>query len=191
MSPLSALHQRYKTLASRTLAAEFAADPGAWHAYHALAEKNEASRVPRDAVIRKMGELKSRRAKRVVDMGCGKAWIARHFFGDARFAFTNFDHVAVDALVTPADISAVPLDDDSVEIAILCLAMWGSNCATYVAEAARVLETNGLLYVVEPTRRWLNDDGAEHRLRALLVSTGFRVMEEDVQKFSLFVCSKA
>ena len=191
LSPLSALHQRYKTLASRTLAAEFAADPGAWHAYHALAEKNEASRVPRDAVIRKMGELKSRRAKRVVDMGCGKAWIARHFFGDARFAFTNFDHVAVDALVTPADISAVPLDDDSVEIAILCLAMWGSNCATYVAEAARVLETNGLLYVVEPTRRWLNDDGAEHRLRALLVSTGFRVMEEDVQKFSLFVCSKA
>jgi len=44
---------------------------------------------------------------------------------------------------------------------------------------------------VEPTRRWLDGGGGEHRLRALLVATGFRVIEEDIQKFSLFVCSKA
>jgi ubiquinone/menaquinone biosynthesis C-methylase UbiE len=113
---------------------------------------------------------------------------------DPRFAFTNFDHVACNALVTKCDISALPLDDDSTEIAILCLAMWGSNCASYVEEAYRVLETHGLLYVVEPTRRWRDESASggasTHRLRALMETCGFKIMEERIEKFSLFVCCK-
>jgi superfamily II DNA or RNA helicase len=200
-SELSVLHQRYKSLTSENLAAEFAAHPAAWHAYHALSEKNEESfptdEIPRNVVIRKLGELRTRRAKSVVDLGCGKAWIARHFLDDPRFAFTNFDHVAGNALVTKCDISLLPLEDDSTEIAILCLAMWGSNCASYVGEAYRVLETHGLLYVVEPTRRWLDESGdggggaSTHRLRALLETCGFKIMEERIEKFSVFVCCKA
>ena len=198
-SELSVLHQRYKSLTSENLAAEFAAHPAAWHAYHALSEKNEESfptdEIPCNVIIRKLAELRTRRAKSVVDLGCGKAWIARHFLDDPRFAFTNFDHVACNALVTKCDISLLPLDDDSTEIAILCLAMWGSNCASYVGEAYRVLETHGLLYVVEPTRRWLDEscgDGGvpTHRLRALLETCGFKIMEERIEKFSLFVCCK-
>ena len=198
-SELSVLHQRYKSLTSENLAAEFAAHPAAWHAYHALSEKNEESfptdEIPRNVVIRKLAELRTRRAKSVVDLGCGKAWIARHFLDDPRFAFTNFDHVACNALVTKCDISALPLDDDSTEIAILCLAMWGSNCASYVGEAYRVLETHGLLYVVEPTRRWLDESCCGggvpiHRLRAVLETCGFKIMEERIEKFSVFVCCK-
>jgi superfamily II DNA or RNA helicase len=200
-SELSVLHQRYKSLTSENLAAEFAAHPAAWHAYHALSEKNEESfptdEIPRNVVIRKLAELRTRRAKSVVDLGCGKAWIARHFLDDPRFAFTNFDHVAGNALVTKCDISLLPLEDDSTEIAILCLAMWGSNCASYVEEAYRVLETHGLLYVVEPTRRWLDESGGDgggvptHRLRALLETCRFKIMEERIEKFSVFVCCKA
>jgi hypothetical protein len=200
-SELSVLHQRYKSLTSENLAAEFAAHPAAWHAYHALSEKNEESfpidEIPRNVVIRKLGELRTRRAKSVVDLGCGKAWIARHFLDDPRFAFTSFDHVAGNALVTKCDISLLPLEDDSTEIAILCLAMWGSNCASYVEEAYRVLETHGLLYVVEPTRRWLDESGdggggaSTHRLRALLETCRFKIMEERIEKFSVFVCCKA
>ena len=199
-SELSVLHQRYKSLTSENLAAEFAAHPAAWHAYHALSEKNEESfptdEIPRNVVIRKLGELRTRRAKSVVDLGCGKAWIARHFLDDPRFAFTNFDHVAGNALVTKCDISLLPLEDDSTEIAILCLAMWGSNCASYVEEAYRVLETHGLLYVVEPTRRWLDESGdggggaSTHRLRALLETCRFKIVEERIEKFSVFVCCK-
>jgi superfamily II DNA or RNA helicase len=199
-SELSVLHQRYKSLTSENLAAEFAAHPAAWHAYHALSEKNEESfptdEIPRNVVIRKLAELRTRRAKSVVDLGCGKAWIARHFLDDPRFAFTNFDHVAGNALVTKCDISLLPLEDDSTEIAILCLAMWGSNCASYVEEAYRVLETHGLLYVVEPTRRWLDESGdggggaSTHRLRALLERCRFKIVEERIEKFSVFVCCK-
>ena len=198
-SELSVLHQRYKSLTSENLAAEFAAHPAAWHAYHVLSEKNEESfptdEIPRNVVIRKLAELRTRRAKSVVDLGCGKALIARHFLDDPRFAFTNFDHVACNALVTKCDISLLPLEDDSTEIAILCLAMWGSNCASYVEEAYRVLETHGLLYVVEPTRRWLDESCGGggvpiHRLRALLETCRFKIVEERIEKFSLFVCCK-
>jgi hypothetical protein len=60
-----------------------------------------------------------------------------------------------------------------------------------------VLETHGLLYVVEPTRRWLDESGGDgggvptHRLRALLETCRFKIMEERIEKFSVFVCCKA
>ena len=61
-------------------------------------------------------------------------------------------------------------------------------------EAYRVLETHGLLYGVEPTRRWLNESASggvsTHRLRALLETCGFKIMEERIEKFSVFVCCK-
>ena len=58
-----------------------------------------------------------------------------------------------------------------------------------------MLETHGLLYVVEPTRRWLDEscgDGGVpiHRLRALVETCRFKIVEERIEKFSLFVCCK-
>jgi hypothetical protein len=35
------------------------------------------------------------------------------------------------------------LEDGEVDIAILCLAMWGSNCHDYIIEANRILDKNG------------------------------------------------
>lgn len=218
-SELSVLHQRYKTLTSANLAKEFAADPQLWHNYHAIAEQNEETfpdeSIPRNVIISRLDKIKTRRTKLVVDLGCGRAHIAAHFAKDKRFAFTNYDHVAdpttnadADVSVSVCDISQLPLEDDSVEIAILSLAMWGSNCHDYVREAYRVLETRGWLYIIEPTKRWTTiadavadqDQNANagsatelvagDKLQALLENTGFRVMEKMVEKFSLFVCVK-
>ena len=225
-SELSVLHQRYKTLNSANLAKEFAADPQLWHNYHAIAEQNEESFpdefIPRNVIISRLNKIKTRRTKSVIDLGCGRAHIAAHFAKDKRFEFMNYDHVAdpatkVDAddvdvrvSVSVCDISQLPLEDDSVEIAILSLAMWGSNCHDYVREAYRVLETRGWLYIIEPTKRWTTiadqsqtqdqDQNANagsatelvagDKLQNLLENTGFRVMEKMVEKFSLFVCVK-
>lgn len=190
-SELSTLHQLYKTMRSDTLAKHFQDHPTVWADYHAISESNEASfpeeSIPRNQVIRELDKLRTKRPKRIVDMGCGKALIAKHFQGDPRFTFINIDHVAVDATVQVGDISKLPLEEDSVEICILSLALWGSNCKEYIREAHRVLETNGILYLIEPTKRWTEKEPSD-RLRESLKD--FHVKQETIEKFSFFICIK-
>ena len=89
------------------------------------------------------------------------------------------------------NISNTGLEDHSVEICILCLAMWGSNCHDYVREAHRILESGGKLYIMEATKRWTDEgDEAGKRLKNLLEVTGFQITKQSIEKFCLFVCSK-
>lgn len=191
-SELSQLHQKYKTLTSDHLREAFTENPSLWHTYHAISEENEKSfpeqEIPRNRIIQELEKIKTKRTKLVVDMGCGKAHIAR-YFQDTRFKFINLDHVSSNELVVSRDISNTELDDDSVEICILSLAMWGSNCALYVREAYRILESNGILYMMEPTKRWTDIEPAD-KLIALLEESGFRIIEKSIEKFALFICSK-
>lgn len=191
-SELSQLHQKYKTLTSDHLREAFTENPSLWHTYHAISEENETSfpeqEIPRNRIIQELAKIKSKRTKLVVDMGCGKAHIARHFQG-TRFKFINLDHVACDETVTACDISNTKLEEDSVEICILSLAMWGSNCKDYLREAHRILESNGILYLIEPTKRWTETEPAD-KLSALLEESGFRIVEKTIAKFALYICSK-
>jgi hypothetical protein len=194
-SELSVLHQRYKTLTSQNLQKEFQETPELWHKYHAISEENEKSfpneGIPRNRIINEMTEIKGKRTRSVVDMGCGKAQIADHFTNDSRFTFINYDHVSSKENVLVQDISNTELEDNSVEICILCLAMWGSNCHNYVKEAYRILESGGKLYIMEATKRWTTDgDEAGKRLKSLLEDTGFQITKQSIEKFCLFVCSK-
>jgi superfamily II DNA or RNA helicase len=199
-SEISELHQKYKTLTSVNLHYRFDQDPTLWHKYHALAEANEASfpteQIPRNRIIQLLDKLKTK-TKQVVDMGCGKAQIAEHFRGDKRFEFTNFDHVSSCDSVLARDISNTELEEDSVDICILSLAMWGANCKAYIQEAYRILESGGKLYIIEPTKRWTDKD--EHgnilekkgqKLKTLLEANGFKIVQEDIEKFCLLTCFK-
>ncbi len=209
-SELSVLHQRYKTLTSQNLQKEFQDDPDLWHKYHAVSEENEKSFpeefIPRNRIIHELSEIKGKRTRSVVDMGCGKAHIAEHFANDSRFSFINYDHVSSNENILVQDISNTELEDHSVEICILCLAMWGSNCHDYVREAHRILESGGKLYIMEATKRWtsvateseVTDPKGEttenakpaDKLKKLLEESGFQIVKSSVEKFTLFVCSK-
>ena len=187
---ISELHQKYKTLTSANLSKLFE-DKTKWEHYHTVSERNEESfpkeSIPRNQIITELDKIKTKRPKKIVDMGCGKANISKHFNGDKRFEFTNYDHVANDVSVEECDISHMPLEDDSAEICILSLAMWGANCKEYIQEAHRVLETNGTLYIIEPTKRWTNEEPAD-RLRELL--KGFKIIKETIEKFTMFIAIK-
>lgn len=192
-SELSQLHKDYKTKRSDNLHEEFQEDPELWHHYHKIAEANEETfpteSIPRNQIIQELEKIKMKRthSKQVIDMGCGKAYISKHFQGDTRFKFTNIDHIAIDETVQSGDISKLSFEDDSVEICILSLAMWGSNCKEYISEAHRVLETNGTLYIIEPTKRWTNETSAD-RLKELL--NNFTIKKEIIEKFTMFVAIK-
>jgi superfamily II DNA or RNA helicase len=196
-SELSVLHQRYKTLNSQNLQKEFQETPELWHKYHAISEENEKSfpeeGIPRNRIIQELNEIKTKRTRTVVDMGCGKAQIACHFANDKRFSFINYDHISSNENVEVQDISQITLEDHSVEICILCLAMWGSNCHDYITEAHRILESGGNLYIIEATKRWTSeaeDSNPADKLKKILETNGFQITKQSLEKFSLFVCTK-
>jgi SAM-dependent methyltransferase len=211
-SELSALLKTYKKLTSQNMQKIFQESPELWYHFHDVSGESEKSFpeefIPRNRIIQELTEIKGKRTRSVVDMGCGKAQIADHFTNDGRFTFINYDHVSSKKNVLVQDISNTGLEDHSVEICILCLAMWGSNCHDYVREAYRILESDGKLYIMEATKRWTSEATeseateseateikAEHgepggKLKKLLEDTGFKIVKSSVEKFSLFVCTK-
>jgi ribosomal RNA-processing protein 8 len=201
-SEISQLHKEYKVLKSENLHNKFKESPELWHKYHEISEANESSfpedDIPRNRIIKELDKIKSKRSKLTVDMGCGKAQIAKYFKNDKRFEFINYDHISSNDTVISCDISNIPLEEDSVEICILSLAMWGSNCEEYIQEASRILESNGQLYIIEPTKRWSEKDDVENiipgteakRLKNLLEKNNFEIKRESIEKFCLFVCNK-
>ena len=201
-SEISILHQRYKSMTSQRLNKEFQENPDRLTTYHAISEENEKSfpehDIPRNRIIQELNKIQTRRTKLVVDMGCGKAQISQHYRTDKRFKFINYDHISLNDTVVPCDISHTPLEYASVEICILSLAMWGSNCREYIAESNRILESNGKLYIIEPTKRWSEQDekgnivaGKEGvKLKSLLEDNKFQIVEQSIAKFCMFICIK-
>jgi superfamily II DNA or RNA helicase len=199
---ISQLHKKYKTMKSENLHKEFNENKQLWDNYHEISEENEKSfpedDIPRNRVITELLKIKTKRTKIVVDMGCGKGQISKYFSNDSRFQFINYDHISNDPSIISCDISNLPLEEDVVEICILSLAMWGSNCKEYVKEANRILESGGKLYIIEPTKRWSEQDEDKNiiegkegsKMKLLLEECGFQIVEQSIEKFCLFVCIK-
>jgi ubiquinone/menaquinone biosynthesis C-methylase UbiE len=199
---ISVLHQKYKTMNSENLYKEFQENPQLWNIYHEISEENEKSfsenEIPRNRIIAELNKTKTKRTKLVVDMGCGKGQISTHFSNDKRFQFINYDHVSSNDTIISCDISNLSLEEDTVEICILSLAMWGSNCKEYVKEANRILESGGKLYIIEPTKRWSEQDENKNiiegkegsKMKLLLEENGFQIVEQSIEKFCMFVCIK-
>ena len=202
LSQLSLYHKEFKTLHSSNLAAKFKERPQLWSEYHQVAEANELSfpdgQVPYQRVIAflqtHLATFHPKKHKTIVDMGCGTARVHRAFADRSNLTFHNLDHVACDDRVTVADISHTELEDGDADVVILCLALWGSNKEEYFKEAFRLLDPNGRLILIEPSKRWMDESG--HRLRDTLLRHGFTIVQEDfmtgdqVNKFSLFVVKK-
>jgi hypothetical protein len=203
-SAIGQLHKTYLRMRSDTLHQTFKADPQLWRDYHATRKQTFASynpaSIPANRIIQELGKIQTKRQKVVIDMGCGEASIAHHFLAknDPRFTFQNYDHQSGgDPHIQEVDISALPLEDASVEIAIMSLALWGTqeNCIQYLKEAYRVLESGGKFYISDSTKKWspepLTQENGGELLRTLLTENGFKIINEDIgSPFCLFVCNK-
>ena len=201
-SEISILHQKYKSMNSKNLHKEFHENPELWTKYHEISEENEKSfpeeEIPRNQIIQKLDKMKTKRPYSIFDLGCGKAHIYEHFKDDKRFIFKNYDHISSNDNINVCDISKLPDEDYSADICILSLALWGSNCIDYIKEVKRILPSRGILLIIEPTKRWSNKDeqnniiqGSEaSKLKDILKENDFQILEENIQKFSYFECSK-
>ncbi|KAG5298078.1 ribosomal RNA-processing protein [Histoplasma ohiense] len=82
----------------------------------------------------------------IADMGCGDAKFARVLTPSAKalkLKLLSFDLHVADPLITKADIAALPVGDGTVDVAIFCLSLMGTNWVSFVEEAWRVLRADG------------------------------------------------
>jgi superfamily II DNA or RNA helicase/SAM-dependent methyltransferase len=184
-------HQKVFTMRSDRLGAFFAGDPRRWRAYHETREQTTTHGYdPLDRVIQEMSALRHRGTKTVADLGSGMGKLARRFKNSKKYLIKSLDYVALPDVPESyaCDISRCEiLENDSVNIVVLCLALWGTNKEETLRSAYRVLETNGILYLVEPTRRWTETAQAPMKsLVDLVVSIGFTVVTSEIRSEDQF-----
>lgn len=94
---------------------------------------------------------------RIADLGCGDATLSQNldqFKRKLKLEIFNFDLQTTYSFVTKADIANLPLNDGSIDLAIFCLALMGTNWIDFIEEAFRVLRWKGELWIAEIKSRF-------------------------------------
>ncbi|XP_011163982.1 ribosomal RNA-processing protein 8 [Solenopsis invicta] len=88
----------------------------------------------------------------IADFGCGEARLAASIPNKVY----SFDFVALNDRVKTCDMSHTSLRTKSIDVAVFCLSLMGSNLNDYIIEANRILKNNGILKIAEIENRFEN-----------------------------------
>jgi ribosomal RNA-processing protein 8 len=95
----------------------------------------------------------------IADLGCGDARLAATFHEDGsgtryNLKIASYDLQSPSKFVTKADIANLPCADGSMDVAIFCLALMGTNWIDFIEEAYRILHWKGELWISEIKSRF-------------------------------------
>ena len=180
-SPYKLTGRAWATQKSCTTHEKLQSNPAEWHAYHAARDISfkgyaDQSQIPRNRVIAHLGNKRKHRL-RILDLGCGRNNIARHFADDKDHEFTiqGYDHVVEEGsgarVGNIADLSAHE-KRQTVDICIYSQSLMGSDWRDYLTEGHRMLRYNGEFIISEHVK--MLDD-----VRAELGRLGCKVESED------------
>ena len=148
-SIITSTHQKASTSTSTRMHEWFSEDKSRWKNYHKVREENLKDWVenPITVIAERLNENPG---QTIADLGCGMNKL-KDLVKNYK-AWYSFDHCAVDPSVVEADCSDLHeyLGDESVDSAVFCMSLWGTNYLDSIKEAHRYLKTGGTLYVVEP-----------------------------------------
>lgn len=159
------LNELLYTAESQVSFSKFTSEPELFEQYH-KGFRNQIQSWPVnpiDVICKWLIKLRSNSAYdtsiTVADFGCGDAKLAQQLLSHGeRFKVHSFDLVAPSNenhdLVTPCDMSNVPLKNNSVDIAVFSLALMGTNIADFLREAHRVLRVGGSIKIAEVRSRF-------------------------------------
>uniref|UniRef100_G1S6N0 Ribosomal RNA-processing protein 8 n=1 Tax=Nomascus leucogenys TaxID=61853 RepID=G1S6N0_NOMLE len=157
----------------------FQEDPEAFLLYH-RGFQSQVKKWPLQPVDRIARDLRQRPASLVVaDFGCGDCRLA----SSIRNPVHCFDLASLDPRVTVCDMAQVPLEDESVDVAVFCLSLMGTNIRDFLEEANRVLKPGGLLKVAEVSSRF---EDVRTFLRAV-TKLGFKIVSKDLTNSHFFL----
>ncbi|ESZ98710.1 hypothetical protein SBOR_0948 [Sclerotinia borealis F-4128] len=120
---------------------------------------------------------------RIADLGCGDATLSTGLQKDLKklnLKVHSFDLQSPSALVTRADIANLPLADESIDIAIFCLALMGTNWIDFIEEAFRILRWKGELWIAEIKSRFGRVGG--NNKKVVEHSVGHRKKNQPINK---------
>ena len=126
----------------------------------------------------------------IADLGCGDARLASTLKSandtdKLNFQIHSYDLHSPSKLVTRADISALPTEDGTVDVAIFCLALMGTNWISFIEEAYRILHWKGELWVAEIKSRFGRPGGAAGKGQKVVEhSVGNKKKQAAMQKAS-------
>eukprot|EP00933_Yihiella_yeosuensis_P053779 TRINITY_DN5206_c0_g4_i1.p1 TRINITY_DN5206_c0_g4~~TRINITY_DN5206_c0_g4_i1.p1 ORF type:complete len:374 (-),score=97.03 TRINITY_DN5206_c0_g4_i1:161-1282(-) len=149
----------------------FQKDPSLATAYHE-GFRSQAAKWPRNPLDGIISWLKKEVEPKAVigDFGCGEARLALELKGRK---VHSLDLVKVNDRVTPCNLANVPLKDGSLNIAVFCLALMGTDWPKFVAEAWRCLRPGGLLHIAEVESRFADVDALVEKIESI----GFEQVE--------------
>ena len=80
-----------------------------------------------------------------------------------------------------------PLENQSLDVAVFCLSLMGTNWQEYLQETHRTLKPFGHLFIAEPQKRWA---GRVTDLTQTISAAGFRLVG-DVEQREAFLYTSA
>jgi superfamily II DNA or RNA helicase len=205
-SPYKLTGRAWATQKSCTTHEKLQSNPAEWHAYHAARDISfqgyvDQSQIPRNRIIDHLGNKRKHRL-RILDLGCGRNNIARHYADEKKFTIQGYDHVVEkgsDALVGNIADLAAQEEDESVDICIYSQSLMGSDWRDYLTEGHRMLRYNGEFIISEHVKM-LDDVRSElDRLGCKVESVNADTMvnddcdcnEDNVPKWFVLVARKA
>lgn len=166
LSLISDFNRRGRITNSHRFHIEITENPQDWFDYHRARRDSMQTwnEIPYEYIASKI----KNKNRIVADFGCGEN-LMRTFIPNNKVY--SFDHIAIDNTVIACDMSHTPLEDESIDIAVFSLSLWGSNYEDYFKEAYRLLSYDGLMYIAEPTKSY--DEIKRGELLMILRRNGF------------------
>lgn len=156
-SYINDVHRLANSSNSRTTHERYQNNRSEFEEYHRQREiaKTDWIEDPVDRVAEIIKGMSSRYT-RVADMGCGMNKL-KNVVDDTR-TVQGIDHINVsgDDTVIEADMSNLNgvIEDNSIDVAVFCLSLWGTNYREYFTEAHRILDSDGKVIIVEPSSKF-------------------------------------
>lgn len=103
----------------------------------------------------------------IADLGCGDAMLTQKLEPHKKklkVQVFSYDLQNPSPFVTKADIANLPLEDNSCDVAIFCLALMGTNWIDFIEEAYRILHWKGELWIAEIKSRFGRVSGKNKRV---------------------------
>ncbi|GER33324.1 ribosomal RNA-processing protein 8 [Striga asiatica] len=168
----------------------FKEDPSLFHVYHTGYQEQMSHwpELPNDIIIKWINNQSPSLV--IADFGCGDARLSR----SVKNKVYSFDLISYDPSVIACDMSKTPLEDSSVDVAVFCLSLMGTNFPSYILEANRVLKTRGWLLIAEVKSRFDPSTGGAdpYKFIKAISQLGFATVAEDFSNkmFILFYFKK-
>lgn len=151
------IHSLANRSSSQTTHKRYANNPDEFKEYHRQREISKESWVedPVDRVADIINSW-SNRYTRIIDMGCGMNKLKTVVNSNKTVQGVDHMNVSLDVTVIEADMSNLNgiVDNNSKDVAVFCLSLWGVNYKDYFTEAYRILDNDGRMIIVEPSSKF-------------------------------------